>query len=320
MIFYKNCLKKYLFLLLLISICTFQLHFFLDYESKRIENEFSPISDSISSSGNLFYNRLIETSFLIRTMTMDFDENIYIAGDDDNILFIAKYDISGNLLLCLNWSLGSNFYCNGIGIDSEDNIYATGRFDKKLFLVKFNQTGNYKWHETWLDTSETEAIGNSIAIDSLDNIYISGYSGNNLLLLKYNSIGNQLWNQTWGGTNFQNGIAIDVDQSDDIYVVGYTNSFGNGYFDLCLIKFDTNGNVIWDDVWGGDLHDYGNTLVIASNGDIYVGGRTYSYGEGDADVCILKYNSDGTLLTNRNWGTIGKENCADMTFDQLGNL
>lgn len=330
--------EKILFLILLITFNFFLLKTFVGVSFNKfdsidanpqtnkgeINDEIDPYLSSISSSGNIYYEWIQERPFYIYSMKIDSQDNIYIAGWSGG-LRIAKYNTSGDLLLEIAWSLGGIFICNDIDFDSEGNIYATGRYEKVVFIVKFNKSGDYQWHDTWDGITTSGDLGNGIAVDSSNNVYITGYtsvppSDTDLFLLKYDNMGNQLWNRTWGGSNSERGQAIRIDQSDNIYIAGDTRSFGTGRDDMVIIKYDTSGNVIWDYVWGGDDHDYGNILTFDLSGNIYLGGTTWSYGEGNADMVFLKFDNDGTLISNHTWGTSAREISTGLEFDSSGNL
>ena len=45
------------------------------------------------------------------------------------------------------------------------------------------------------------------------------------------------WNKTWGGIIEDKGLAIVLDSSDNIFITGFTNSFGAGWNDIVLIKY-----------------------------------------------------------------------------------
>ena len=72
-----------------------------------------------------------------------------------------------------------------------------------------------------------------------------GSGQNDVYLIKTDSSGNLEWDQTFGGSD--NDWANSVQQtSDGSYILtGRTKSFGNGNFDIYLVKIDSEGNRIF---------------------------------------------------------------------------
>ncbi|MHA1698954.1 MAG: hypothetical protein ACTSWN_08965, partial [Promethearchaeota archaeon] len=68
----------------------------------------------------------------------------------------------------------------------------------------------------------------------------------------------QPWNRTWGGSDGDYGYSVWGDGSY-IYTCGYTYSFGAGSADLLLVKWDPDGNQVWNRTWGGSSSDYGRS-------------------------------------------------------------
>ncbi|MFO8018002.1 MAG: SBBP repeat-containing protein [Promethearchaeia archaeon] len=97
--------------------------------------------------------------------------------------------------------------------------------------------------------------GKNIAIDTADNIYIAGgtesfatgsSSGSrDCILLKYENSGVREWNRTWGAEEYDYGWGVAFDGSDNLYITGVTESFGEGNSDAFLAKYDTSGNFLW---------------------------------------------------------------------------
>lgn len=162
------------------------------------------------------------------------------------------------------------------------------------------------WSRTWGGTSWDEAY--SVAVNG-SFIYVAGqtysYSAGSydVFVLKYDTNGNLLWNRTWGGTNYDLAYSIAVNATS-VYVCGRTESYGAGYVDAFVLKYDVSGNLIWNRTWGGVENDYASSIAIA-NSSIYVTGWTYSFGEGQADAFMLKYDPGGNLIWNRTWGGAG---------------
>lgn len=163
-----------------------------------------------------------------------------------------------------------------------------------------------------------------IALDSLNNSYIVGSTKSygagedDFCLIKFNSSGVE-WNRTYGGINRDHGRAIALDSHDNIYLTGYTKSFGAGDFDIWLLKLNTTGDVEWSHTWGGIEEDIAWGIALDSNANAYVVGKTSSFGEGSSDMCVIKFNSSG-MVWNYTCGGIEREDGYSLTLDSLGNV
>jgi len=162
------------------------------------------------------------------------------------------------------------------------------------------------FEKTWGGSSIDD--GRGVAVDS-SGIYVTGYTWSfgagdcDVFLLKFDVSGNLLWQRTWGGSSEDVGRGVAVDSSG-IYVAGETNNVGAGKYDVVLLKFDVSGNLLWQRTWGGSLDDDGWAVAVDSSG-IYVTGFTMSFGAGDYDVLLLKFDSSGSLLWQKTWGGTG---------------
>ena len=110
----------------------------------------------------------------------------------------------------------------------------------------------------------------------------------------------EVWNLTWGGADYDEGYATAT--GDSVYLAGYTESYGAGSADAFLNKYNSaDGTLLWNLTWGGTSWDVGR--ATATGDSVYLAGRTDSYGAGNGDAFLNKYDStDGTLLWNLTWG------------------
>ena len=52
----------------------------------------------------------------------------------------------------------------------------------------------------------------------------------------------------------------------DIFLIGYTDSFGAGESDVWLIKTDLSGDTLWTKTFGGSSDDWGFSVQQTSDG------------------------------------------------------
>ena len=124
-----------------------------------------------------------------------------------------------------------------------------------------------------------------------------------IILLKVTPSGNLIFSKKLVNSIDSNDIIRNMKTLSDgnILAVGFTNIYGNN--DILVIKFNNNGDILWQRVYGGNSNDEGKDFIELSNGNIMIVGSTYSYGAGDSDGFILVIDKNGNILNFKTYGT-----------------
>ncbi|MFX1366713.1 MAG: SBBP repeat-containing protein [Promethearchaeota archaeon] len=258
------------------------------------------------SSGNLLWDKTWGGSdnYYGNGITVDSSGNVFITGyaynygaGTDRDIILLKYDKNGNQLWNETWGGSSSDYGYGIAVDDSGNIFITGitfsfraGTDGDIILLKYDTNGNQLWKETWGGSSSDYGYG--IAVDDSGNIFITGSSDGDVILLNYDPNGNQFWNNTWIDSYGDKGYGIAIDGLGNIFITGEIGGYEYGLDDAFLLKFDSNGNLLWKKTWGGSDYDWGWGIAVDGSGNVFITGQTHSYGEGGYDTFILKYGVD----------------------------
>jgi uncharacterized delta-60 repeat protein len=271
----------------------------------------------------------------LSAVSVDSAGNIYCAGytesfGADGDALLLKYDSSGALLWAKTWGGSGLDILNAVAVDSAGNIYCAGAtysFDAAgdALLLKYDSSGTLQWAKTWGGSGWD--ILNAVAIDSAGNIYCAGqtYSfgaGNwEAFVLKYNTSGTIQWAQTWGGASADSLSAVALDSGGNIYYAGWTYSFGAGYSDALLLKYNSSGTIQWAKTWGGSNIEAVSAVAVDSSGNIYCAGHTYSFGAGYSypDPFLLKYDTSGALQCAKTWGGSHYDSLSAVAADSAGN-
>jgi len=128
------------------------------------------------------------------------------------------------------------------------------------------------------------------------------------------------WLSTLGGASDDRGYSVAIDSSDNVYVLGRTNSTGAGSYDFLLAKYNSSGTVQWQRVLGGASNDYGYSIAIDSSDNVYVLGYTASTGAGSDDFLLAKYNSSGTVQWQRVLGGASADYGFSVAIDSSDNV
>ncbi len=267
----------------------------------------------------------------------------------------------------VNWA---DEFVNDIALDDFGNILVAGYCDESVdfsggtatqrqavtskgerdgFVSKWTNSGEFKWARRIGGASED--IIHGAAADSEGNIYATGtFRGtmdiiispggkqtfeskgqSDVFLVKMDKDGRLLWVRTWGEAALDQGLAVAVDDSDNVYVCGVflgtvdfdpgpgvANSHDNGDRDAFLLKLGSNGGYQWVRTWGGSGFDSAKSVACGSEGSVYVIGDCgsptvdFSAGQlpngymktsnGDFDAFITKFNTDGGFQWAQTFG------------------
>jgi hypothetical protein len=121
--------------------------------------------------------------------------------------------------------------------------------------------------------------------------------GTNLLLAKADTNGNLEWSRSFGGFARDVGHTVIECYEGGIAVVGSTHTYGKGSSDLWLLRTNRTGHPIWNQSYGGTEWDECFDLVECNDGGFAIAGETLSFGNGNADVILVKTD----ILGNEQW-------------------
>ena len=237
--------------------------------------------------------------------------------------FVLKLNPIGDILLFSTYFGGwSTEMLNDIAVDSEGNVYATGHtvsddlpmvnpIDSTLsgrhdiFVFKLDSSGLSIEYSTYVGDYDYDQ-GHSIAVDSAGCAYVSGRTNsgtfpkvnpifstggglNDCFLLKLNASGTALdFSTIIGGSSYDQFCLVEIDESDDIYVVGDTHSSNfpvtngsydtshNGDVDIFAMKIDSSLSLVYSTFIGGSSYEIPSDFDIDSEGCVYIIGTTAS--------------------------------------------
>jgi hypothetical protein len=266
-----------------------------------------------------------------------------LGGDSTDYGKDITVDKSGNAIV-VGYFFGTVDFDPSVGVH---NLISSGKIDN--FIVKYGATGDYKWAIKFGGVGEDAP--SSVKTDDAGNIYVCGYfsgqidffpgvgtairTSNGLrdgYVAKYDSGGSFLWVNTFGSDSNDEVIDLRLDRNGNVFVTGsfqetidvdpgpgIVDITSNGQKDIFLLKYTSEGNLIWGFNVGGAGNDEGMAVVPDSSGDCYLSGyfsQTVDFDPGPAqndlsssgntDIFFCKYSSSGVFQWGKSIG--GKSN------------
>lgn len=234
------------------------------------------------------------------------------AGIQD--FYVVKIDSLGNTLWTKTYGDTSyeraysvqETFDGGFVIVGETWSFGAGGSD--IYLVKINVSGDTTWTKTYGDTGYE--WGRSVLQTSDGGYIITGTTDSygagsyDIYLIKTDSTGDTLWTKTYGGINTDESCSFIKTNDDSYVIVGYTNSFGAGSYDIYIIKINATGDTLWTRTYGEGGVDIGSAINLTSDGGYIVTGNTNSFGADSIDVFLMKIDSLGNSQWTKTYGGI----------------
>ena len=194
---------------------------------------------------------------------------------------------------------------------NDGGFIVTGKSDTfgandDLYLIRFNSVGDTLW--TKIIGGTNSEVGTCVLQTSDSDCIVYGYTSSfgagcyDVLLVKTDSSGNPLWSKTYGGNDYDTGWSMQQTNDGGYIMSASTRSFGQGNYDVYLIKTDSTGNLLWSKTYGGTGRDVAYSVLQTSDGGFIVAGSSDSFGTDSMDVYVVKTDSAGNLEWSKIYG------------------
>ena len=285
---------------------------------------YTAVIKKIDSSGNLIWSKTYDNPTesdgyvgddVIKSVRQTSDGGYIAAGYFENenswsrVSWIFKTDELGEILWSKTYKKNNatDTWAEDVVESSNGDFILTGNQKNDgnkahAMLRRYSAAGEIIWHKTYTRADYNEGI--SLIETSGENIVFVGFSGTSHgdykhFIVKTDSEGNSLFKKRFG-TNTQQSLNSVIEAPDGGYVAtGYCNN----YNDLYIVKFDTEGSMLWEHCLPADQDnlygwDHGNDIIQAQSGGYYIVGTssTYPQSNGGDDIYLVKIDEVGDTL------------------------
>jgi len=271
-----------------------------------------------SNSHSAVYNiaKLSDGNFILAGFSNeDFGQH---SGEDNPLLM--KIDKQKNIIWIKSYYFMS--FARGINAKqlSDGNIlmigYSRTQEDRDILLLKTTPDGEEIWHKTFnsqgddygydfveTDNGDIILLCESGGYFSFNQTNLGSVSNSDILLIKVSPDGNEISRSYFGGTG--NELARKIVKSPDndgFYIIGSTQSYGEGNFDILLLKIDNDLNTLWYKTYGSPEIEYGNSIDISKDKTrLYIVGTTTNPNSNKPQMTVFSTTLDGTLNWQHNY-------------------
>ena len=179
--------------------------------------------------------------------------------------------------------------------ESTDNDISSPKGSYDIWVIKLSSNGDFLWERSYGGSKYETA--NSIIQSSDKKIHIFGSTlsddkdisfqmgSSDFFLLTIDLDGNLLSEQTFGGSNFDMGKKIEIDNKDNLWLTGYSRSldfdlsFNKGKNDAVLVQLSKNRILKKVLAIGAEGEDIANSLIHFNENEIIVAGYSDSRGD-----------------------------------------
>jgi hypothetical protein len=200
---------------------------------------------------------------------------------------------------------GGNIFLTGefqsTAFFGSDSMTAGPSGNDDFFVAKIDTWGNWQWVEGVDCHNNGRCYGASIAVDSAGYAYVTGsftrdvdvgtttlaWAGvEDIFVAKIDTWGGWQWATMAGGAQgYDRAYSIAVGPNGNAYLTGevqFTSTFGNnsitanGGSDVFIAKISQQGDWLWSGSAGGSSISEGNSIVVGSQGEVYICGVFYT--------------------------------------------
>lgn len=286
---------------------------------------------------------------IVETVVTDEQNNLYVLGtiekksglNSHGDLFIAKYSNGG----ILDWKkeIGGSGNDKGVSMilgpngellvlassNSNSGDFTDNKGYEDLYLLQYSGSGQHLFTKHF--GGEFIDIPSSLMLTSEGDILICGHSrsttgalSNNKGQLDYWVIktdlqGNTIWERTYGGSDEDYAVKMIQLTDGNYMLLGHSTSIdfdipdNYGDLDVSLMKLATDGDIIWQESFGGTLDDIASDLIQLENGNVLVAGSTFSnnifvsQNNGNSDGWMLEVDMSGDMIWEKSFGDDGND-------------
>jgi len=159
----------------------------------------------------------------------------------------------------------------------------------------------------------TSHLASKIAVSRLGDIYSGGFVSDSpdsptkghgdATLSRFDQAGNHLWTKRYGTIHGESIVDLVAGPQDRLYAVGTRTKYDSQGLitgsDALVYVFDADGNVLWQEEFGGMNNDFALAVAVSLGGDIYITGELGN--NSGSSGWLVRYRKSGAQSWTPAW-------------------
>lgn len=206
-------------------------------------------------------------------------------------------------------------YAQPVGLDLDQDI--------SINVIRTDIDGSVIWNQFYDDGFDELAFDVTQLNDG--NFVIAGYirgiqgATTDMYLLKINPFGKKLWHRVLGGEFNDQAKGIVSLPDGGFAITGFTSTDGI-QSEVFVGRFTADGDLIWQQTYGG-VNDDAGTAVVAADNQLFVLSNRVNPNGSDSDIYLHQLDFDGGFGWNKKSGVSNVKDLGnDLIVTQDGNL
>ncbi|MFO8019572.1 MAG: hypothetical protein R6U96_13175 [Promethearchaeia archaeon] len=138
----------------------------------------------------------------------------------------------------------------------------------------------------------------------------------------YQWVYNTSWAVDGGSVQLLQMRDMVIDDANNVYITGMVKTGTTSNDDAFIVKFDQNGQEVWNATFDGGHYDKGYGIALDGSNGVYIAGETANSSDYNWNAFIAKYDNDGNYFWNITWDGIsgGSDSARDIILDDSGAI
>jgi hypothetical protein len=249
----------------------------------------------------------------------------------------------------INTDSNDEFFVFGYTNSTDGDVQSGNNGYSDIWVVKLTGEGNIVWEKTYgcegYDDPRDMVLTPDGGFVFMDRIGMGGgdvtnfYGSGDVWLCKCDSMGNIEWEKTLGNDGLDNGLSLLINSKGNIMMLGAAQKTGGmiscipdgSWADVWLVELDMQGNIVWQECYGGSEYDCGLYLLEIDDGYIFtsvsasndgdVSGHHGGIGmDGNIDLWTVRLNQSGEIVWQKSFGGTGNDDGVYISLSETNEI